>query len=592
MRAHVVTPLFPIYILLILTRPCVANATPQHLDITVRPPQAGRADHHRGFPAVVSIHELGPDPSHLTSRIARLLRHGAPEVQVTERYHVVDLLGGITRIGEYYTQIFMGGQPVRVQIDTGSSTLALPLAECSNCLRGDLRYNMRLSQTRGKARWVSCTNALCRPDMCGAHKCKHCSARDACCASHNPAACGFALRYGDHSYARGALLVDDMTWGRNLTAPVVFGGILDDSATFERASVDGILGLAYRALACNPTCVEPPFQQLVAAGKVEDSFSICISGSGGRLVLGGMDESLKQGPMIYAPLALSEVPSYYTVNVTNQLKIGDRSLSLPYFRSAIVDSGTTLLVVRAVVFELITEHFKRHYCNVRGLCDLHSWFRPAACAPLTDDDIAKLPTLVFTVKPGVVIELRADDYMIHYHQKGRSLRCLGIMGMPKLSHGTDAIFGNTVMQRYVTHYDRANKRMGFAMAKQGCGKSICEDLSTCFECAAQDGCSFNFGNGKCSKDDTGIGLVPYPRCRGSNCFCRLGTQTGLIFGSVAGFVGTFVVFALAILLMALYGRRDGDTAYQAAGREDETEVALFEQGEQQTKRDDTTSIIT
>lgn len=546
------------------------------MEITMRPPKAAQPDETKGFPSIVSVHDF--DYKQSASFLPRVLRRKT-QVRMAERFHVVDLLGGITRVGEYYTQIFVGGQAVRVQIDTGSSTLALPMAECSSCLATDLRYNMRRSTTK-RARWISCTNEMCRTDMCGTYKCEVCSAKDACCSKHNPAACGFRLKYGDKSYARGALVVDDMTWGDNITAPVVFGGILEDSPHFERTFVDGILGMAYKALACNPTCVEPPFQQMVAAGKVADSFSICMNGVGGKLVLGGMDPQLAASQVNYVPLALSKVPSYYTVNITNVLDIGGRKMMVPYLQSAIVDSGTTLLVVRVVVFELITKHLKRHYCHVRGLCDpLHSWFKPAACAALTDADIAKLPNIRFTLKPNVIIELRPQDYMIPYHKSGRELKCVGIMAMAKLSHGTDAIFGNTVMQRYVTHYDRERKRMGFALAKKGCGKPPkCSDMSTCWECAKEESCSFNFASGKCASNIQGIGLIPYPRCTGENCLCWLGPQTGLLFGIIAGFAGTFVLFALAIFLVALYGRgRAGEgNEYSLANRDaGEEEEALF-----------------
>lgn len=47
-------------------------------------------------------------------------------------------------------------------------------------------------------------------------------------------------------------------WSRFCTSH--FRCILHDSVDFERPIVDGILGMGYEALACNPTCVEPPFQ--------------------------------------------------------------------------------------------------------------------------------------------------------------------------------------------------------------------------------------------------------------------------------------------------------------------------------------------
>ncbi len=160
--------------------------------------------------------------------------------------------------------------------------------------------------------------------------------------------------------------------------------------------------MAYKALACNPTCVEPPFQQMVTDGKIADSFTICVYGGGGKLVLGGMDPALTAGPMTYVPLELGKVPMYYSVNVSNVLRIGNREMAIPYFRKAIVDSGTTLLVVKSTVFSMLTDHFKTHYCHVPGLCSTKSWFKPAACARLTDDMVAKLPVLKFASAGRVV----------------------------------------------------------------------------------------------------------------------------------------------------------------------------------------------
>lgn len=194
------------------------------------------------------------------------------------------------------------------------------------------------------ARMVSCTNKLCAPDRCSLHHCKHCSAVDACCSTENPAGCGFFLKYGDGSFARGALMIDDLTWesrgARNLSAPVVFGGILKDDSSFERSLVDGIMGFAYQSLACNPTCVEPPFQQMVKAGVVDDIFTICLTPRGGKLTLGNVDLKMIKGEISYVPLALSEVPTYYTVNVSSSIKIGDGELPLPNFRHGVIDSGT------------------------------------------------------------------------------------------------------------------------------------------------------------------------------------------------------------------------------------------------------------
>lgn len=177
-------------------------------------------------------------------------------------------------------------------------------------------------------------------------------------------------------------MIDTLSWGPNLSAPVVFGGILADSPQFERPLVDGIMGLAYQALACNPTCVEPPFQQMVKSGVVKDAFGICMTQRGGKLILGDIDPKLAKGSITYVPMALSAVPTYYTVNIScvivsfyefvtallgclnlvtwcvnsltrciphllfshrSTVAIGNGSIPLPNFRHGVIDSGTTLI---------------------------------------------------------------------------------------------------------------------------------------------------------------------------------------------------------------------------------------------------------
>ncbi|CAN8070167.1 unnamed protein product [Agarophyton chilense] len=411
------------------------------LPLLLRPARPLSASSSRGLPRVVRLFE--------------------PAIPNVSRSVSVDLLGGITAVGEYYTRILVGGQPVRVQIDTGSSTLALPVAGCSRCLPTDQRYNPRLSSSH-HVRTVSCVHHLCQPDMCSSHHCGACSATDACCAEHNHDACAFRLSYGDGSYARGELMIDTLSWG-NVSAPVVFGGILDDSSDFQRDMVDGILGMAYKSLACNPTCVEPPLQQMVKAGVISDSFAICVTARGGRLILGDYDPSLGKELPKYVPLALSDPPSYYNMNISSKITVGDLQLNIPTLRSGILDSGTTLVVVSESTFIILLDHLMRHHCDVKGLCGDESWFVPSACIPLPDEELEKMPSFVFHLGSNreFDMELRPTDYMLPVNKPGHAgYRCVGFMAMKEMQDGTDVIFGNTVMQRYVTHYDLLYSRRG------------------------------------------------------------------------------------------------------------------------------------
>lgn len=552
------------------------------LPLTIHPPR---------HPLPSSRLFLPSTPHPFLSRILGLPHYSVHPISV-------DLLGGITRVGEYYTRILIGNQPVRVQIDTGSSTLALPLAECDRCLPSDQRYNPR-SSTSGAMRWVDCVNPLCRTDVCEARGCKVCSSNDACCADENPQVCGFELKYGDGSLARGGLMVDEMTWG-NVSAKVVFGGILHDSQDFERPMVDGILGMGYEALACNPTCVEPPFQQMVKAGVVEDEFSICITQQGGKLVLGQFDPSLAKTEMKYVDLALSDPPTFYTFNISNTVGIGDRLIEVPNLRSGILDSGTTLIVVSRTTFLMLLEALTKFHCDVPGLCDTDEpWFMPTECVEMPDDMLKKLPTFKFKLgaHQELDLEIRPEDYMLKPERREKQgYRCVGIMAMQEMQEGSDIILGNTVMQRYVSHYDRKNKRLGFAEASEGCGSSVrCSSNTACDECAMAKGCSFNFRTQKCQTERSGLGLIPYPMCTGDRCLCKLGRQADIVFGILGGVAGSIAIVLIAVFVAYLYGRRGSNVGVGGIGRggdrepvytidgEEEEDDSMMESGRERTR---------
>lgn len=382
-------------------------------------------------------------------------------------FYVVPLSGGMVKVGEYYARIKLGGQMVRTQIDTGSATLAAPMSTCHNCLRGDKRYKLAAS-VGGKGTVVSCGDeSVCkrnswRPGMCGAF-----SPKKACCAKMEKDKCGFHLHFGDGSGADGFLVRDEMEWG-GLSFPVVFGGINEDSPDFERPEVDGILGMAYPRLACNPSCVKPVFESMVEHLKIRQVFQICITPNAGKIILGDWDQSLMRGPPTWVNMALSVPATYYTVKLSGNLMVNKRSLVFPRYFKAVVDSGSTLLVFSAAGYEVLKNHLQTHYCDIPGLCGEFTWFRPGHCARISASTRRMLPTLRFKLDGGFVVEIGPDDYLIHNAAHGPETWCIGIMALPKLAGGIDVIFGNIVMKKYVTIYDREKSRLGFGLSNGDC----------------------------------------------------------------------------------------------------------------------------
>ncbi|CAN8073179.1 unnamed protein product [Agarophyton chilense] len=416
----------------------------------------------RGFPQHLQIHRLEQyDSSHNS------WSHAHSNLRWTSRYHDVQLYGGMVAVGEYYAKVKIGGQTLRVQIDTGSATLAVPLKECVNCKRGDMRYSLGDSKT-GIARYIGCEDNDCGEDSCTSFGCSRCSARRACCAKSDETKCAFHLNFGDGSGAKGVLVYDVMSWG-DVDFPVYAGGIMSDSPDFERSQVDGILGMAYPSLACNPSCIKPTFESMLQKySDMKDVFSICITYDSGRIVLGEYDPALSTKNISWVNLELSEPPTFYSFPLIGNMRVNSEELVLPSYSRAIVDSGTTLIVFSHSTFNRFKGYLQDNFCHVPGLCNSDSWFRPAHCTQIAEKDRIALPTLSFSVT-GFNITLGPSDYLINYASKGSDFWCVGIMALDSMSGGVDVIFGNTVMKKYVTVYDRQHSRVGFAESDTNCG---------------------------------------------------------------------------------------------------------------------------
>lgn len=462
-------------VLFLTSQPSIAKLISAPLEI--RPPRAMVPGSARGFHRFVVLHNPLPVPKNqLHALIRRLFVSRNHE---TTKYHRVDLYGGMVAVGEYYARVKIGGQTLRVQIDTGSATLAAPLKQCTNCKRGDMRYAVEDS-TSGIAHYVSCDHDECQKGTCG-YGCGKCSSIQACCAKSNSSNCAFHLNFGDGSGAKGMLVRDEFEWG-DIKFPVTFGGIASDSPDFERKEVDGILGMAYRSLACNPSCVQPTFDAMLKQEEkngMKDLFAICITYDSGRMVLGDYDPTLSTKSISWVRLHLSQPPTFYSFPLQGDLQVNGKSLSLPEYSRAIVDSGTTLIVFSTSTFNAFKSHLLKHYCDVPGLCpsgDNESWFQAAHCTRLRSEDYKKMPTLTFKLE-GFDVVMEPSDYLINYASKGPDLWCVGIMALDAMSGGVDVILGNTVMKKYVTIYDRENSRVGFAESDTKCGVNTHSDSS-------------------------------------------------------------------------------------------------------------------
>ncbi|XP_064135546.1 beta-secretase 2 isoform X3 [Loxodonta africana] len=188
---------------------------------------------------------------------------------------------------------------------------------------------------------------------------------------------------------------------------------------------NGILGLAYATLAKPSSSLETFFDSLVMQAKIANVFSMQMCGAGlpvagsgtngGSLVLGGIQPSLYKGDIWYTPI---KEEWYYQIEIL-KLEIGGQSLNLDCREynadKAIVDSGTTLLRLPQKVFDAVVE--------------------------------AVAHASLLYIQPMIGAGLNYECYRFGISPSSNAL-----------------VIGATVMEGFYVVFDRARKRVGFAMS--------------------------------------------------------------------------------------------------------------------------------
>ncbi|XP_066512344.1 beta-secretase 2-like [Hoplias malabaricus] len=276
--------------------------------------------------------------------------------------------------------------------------------------------------------------------------------------------------------------------GLNSSITVNIAAILASDGFFlPGINWQGILGLAYPSLARPDPSVEPFFNSLVQQTSIPDVFSLQMCGAGvsisavsspagGSLILGGIEPTLYRGSMWYTPV-LQEW--YYQVEVL-KLEVADHSLNLDCREyntdKAIVDSGTTLLRLPTKVFDAVVEAIAQmsliqdfssgFFTGTKLVCWVKGespWsFFPKLSIYLRATNTSQ--SFRLTVLPQLYIQPVTDvDGTLNCFRFGIS------------SSTNDLVIGATVMEGFYVAFDRANKRVGFAVSS--CAESNGEPVS-------------------------------------------------------------------------------------------------------------------
>lgn len=310
---------------------------------------------------------------------------------------------------QYYGPINIGSnnQPFTVIFDTGSSNLWVPSGQCKTlaCLPHQ-KYHSEDSSTYQKD--------------------------------------GRALdiEYGSGKIS-GFLSKDRVSVGEIAVQDFVFGEVTHLTLNFGIAHFDGILGMAWSALAVDK--IPTLFDQMVAQGLLDNnSFSFYLTQkpseqTGSELILGGVDPRYQTGDFAYHDL-IEE--TYWKIQMDG-VNVG----SLPASGSlyGIVDTGTSLLVGSLSVAGPIL-------AEIGAIETVDCAKRPS------------LPDITITID-GVSYILPPFQYILEVTQFGQTQCLVGVQAMkfPE-SFGKTLILGDIFIKTYYTHFDVENRRVGFALA--------------------------------------------------------------------------------------------------------------------------------
>jgi len=223
----------------------------------------------------------------------------------------------------------------------------------------------------------------------------------------------------------------------------------------------GIIGFAYPGLASYPT--NPWFNQFISQNpSIPAQFALQMCPETGNIWIGGYDPAFYTGTLQWTPITQK---LWYSVSLLG-MGVGTTAVgTAASFASpaAIVDSGTTMLIVPATVYNSITQAVYQSAYFVQEFGS--TFFGSGYCLTSTQSIAqlnANLPPMTFTFADGAggSFTLSApaiSSYLMEAHDSlGRTLFCSGI------APSSQTILGWSFMNTFITVFDVGNSRIGFA----------------------------------------------------------------------------------------------------------------------------------
>lgn len=326
----------------------------------------------------------------------------------------------------YLVDVTVGSQPFRLLVDTGSSLLVVPNVGCrTKACAAHRRFDSSSSKDIHRTASVQYKKGSVRGRIFEDRLCVDNTALEEV---------SLLQRSSAQSQGQGRLEA-----GRGCCANVSFLAADEESDELAGLPYDGILGLGLEEPEEEAGVGLSVIDSLAKAGQVAStSFALRLGDSGeSAIAFGDMNErDLVGNQILWVPLS-SRTDGFWQFNIAD-FSLGGTPLGFGQL-DVCVDSGTSLLSADEPIRSWLREHVQPKDCK----------------------EVDSLPPLGLLLHDGSTLPLLPADY-VDQVQDGCQLSL-----MPtnfQSVNGQRMILGDSFLRRYVTIFDRKNRRIGFGIS--------------------------------------------------------------------------------------------------------------------------------
>ncbi|KAJ5546039.1 aspergillopepsin A-like aspartic endopeptidase, partial [Penicillium frequentans] len=316
---------------------------------------------------------------------------------------------------EYVSPVFIGGQNITMDFDTGSADMWVMNSELpSSMTKGHTIYNPSKSSTY--------------KNMTGE----------------------FKIEYGDTSYAYGSLAKDTVSIGGAAVENQVFGLPTKVSSQFISDTYsNGLVGLSFSSINSFDPGPQKTFFDNIAPDLELPVFTSLLDSEGGLYEFGTIDHSLYTGAM--NNISVDSSNGFWQFNTTGYGVNSQGNISHKVNNTAICDTGTTLMLVSpAIVTEFYSKVNGSGYSNSVG-----GYIYPCD---------TELPDLTIGMGNGIMnATISGSD--LSYEEVGTNTTtgetmCYG--GVQSSAGSSFQIFGDIFLKAFYVVFDQRGPSLGIA----------------------------------------------------------------------------------------------------------------------------------